>query len=39
MRSQIGVQNPLSGHRATRAQIALAWAVRQDGVVAIPRAG
>jgi diketogulonate reductase-like aldo/keto reductase len=24
-------------HHATRAQIALAWAVRQDGVVAIPR--
>lgn len=25
-------------HRATPAQIALAWAVRQDGIVAIPRA-
>ena len=26
-------------HRATPLQIALAWAIRQDGVVAIPRTG
>jgi diketogulonate reductase-like aldo/keto reductase len=30
--------NIATRHHATRAQIALAWTVRQDGVVAIPRA-
>jgi diketogulonate reductase-like aldo/keto reductase len=33
------LENIAKRHRATPAQIALAWAVRQDGVVAIPRAG
>jgi diketogulonate reductase-like aldo/keto reductase len=26
-------------HRATPAQVALAWAIRMDGIIAIPKAG